>query len=125
MQFRRECFGNFPLTIREGHGDTRPAGRQIAAHFTRLPEHSPVTEGVVDVVLEGGVGSAMPDDTTYGISMDDMKFFYNPQRNFERFGGRQMPINQDAIVQHLGFMGELVLKNPVHTFKMYDPTPGS
>ena len=77
----------------------------------------------IDVVLEGGVGSAMPDDATYGISMDDLKFFYNPQRNFERFGGRQMPINQDAIVQHLGFMGEQVLKQPVHTFKIYDSSP--
>ena len=77
----------------------------------------------IDVVLEGGVGSAMPDDVTYGISMEDLKFFYNPQRNFERFGGRQMPINQDAIVQHLGFMGEVVLKMPVHTFKIYDSSP--
>lgn len=77
----------------------------------------------IDVVLEGGVGSAMPDDVTYGISMNDLKFFYNPNRNFERFGGKQMPINQDAIVQHVGFMGELVLKMPVHTFKIYDSSP--
>lgn len=77
----------------------------------------------IDVVLEGGVGSAMPDNATYGISVDDLKFFYNPQRNFERFGGKQMPINQDAVVQHIGFMGELVLKMPVHTFKLYDSSP--
>lgn len=77
----------------------------------------------IDVVLEGGVGSAMPDDATYGIDMKALKFFYNAQRNFERFGGKQMPINQDAIVQHVGFMGELVLQMPVHTFKIYDSSP--
>ena len=77
----------------------------------------------IDVVLEGGVGSAMPDDATYFLSMKDLAFMYNPQRNFERFGGKQMPINQDAIISHIGFMGELVLKMPVHTAKLYDSSP--
>lgn len=77
----------------------------------------------IDVVLEGGVGSAMPDDVTYFMSMKDLQFFYNAQRNFERFGGKQMPLNQDAIVSHIGFMGELVLKLPVHTAKLYDSSP--
>lgn len=77
----------------------------------------------IDVVLEGGVGSAMPDDATYFIDMKALKFFYNPNRNFERFGGKQMPLNQDAIVQHIGFMGEQVLQNPVHTAKLYDSSP--
>ena len=77
----------------------------------------------IDVVLEGGVGSAMPDDTSYFISMKDLAFMYNPQRNFERFGGKQMPVNQDAIVSHIGFMGELVLKKPVFTAKLYDSSP--
>jgi len=77
----------------------------------------------IDVVLEGGVGTAMPDDASYFISMKDLQFYYNKDRNFERFGGKQMPINQDAVVQHIGFMGELVLKNPVHTAKLYDSSP--
>lgn len=77
----------------------------------------------IDVVLEGGVGSAMPSNSTYFMSMKDLAFFYNPDRNFERFGGKQMPINQDAVVQHIGFMGELVLKKPVFTSKLYDSSP--
>lgn len=79
----------------------------------------------VDVVLEGGIGSAMPDDTTYFIDTMALKFRFHPQRNFQRFGGRQTPINQDAIVQHIGFYGELTLCNPLHVAKLYDSDPAS
>lgn len=74
----------------------------------------------VDVVLEGGIGSAMPDDVTYFIDTTALKFRYHPDRNFVKFGGKQSPINQDAIVQHIGFFGELTLNNPLHMAKLYD-----
>ena len=74
----------------------------------------------VDVVLEGGIGSAMPDDVTYFIDTDALKFRYHPDRNFVKFGGKQMPVNQDAIVQHIGFFGELTMNNPLHMAKLYD-----
>ena len=77
----------------------------------------------VDIVLEGGIGSAMPDDVTYFLDMTALKFRYNPNRNFQNFGGKQMPINQDAVVQHIGFMGELTMANPLHQVKLYDSTP--
>ena len=79
----------------------------------------------VDVVLEGGIGTAMPANTTYFIDTSSLKFRYHPERNFSKIGGKQRPINQDAIVQHIGFMGELTLNNPLHMAKMYDSTPGS
>lgn len=79
----------------------------------------------VDVVLEGGIGSAMPLNTTYFIDTTALKFRYHPDRNFEKFGGKQMPINQDAIVQHIGFFGELTMNNPLHMVKLYDSTPAS
>jgi len=79
----------------------------------------------VDVVLEGGIGSAMPPDTTYFIDTSALKFRYHPDRNFVKFGGKQMPINQDAVVQHIGFFGELTMNNPLHMVKLYDSTPGS
>ena len=79
----------------------------------------------VDVVLEGGIGSAMPDDVTYFIDTSGLKFRYHPDRNFVRFGGKQTPINQDAIVQHIGFFGELTLINPLHMAKLYDSDTGS
>ena len=77
----------------------------------------------VDVVLEGGIGSAMPANTTYFIDTAALKFRYHPDRNFVKFGGKQMPVNQDAMVQHIGFYGNLTLNNPLHTAKMYDSSP--
>lgn len=77
----------------------------------------------VDIVLEGGIGSAMPDDVTYFLDMTALKFRYNPNRNFQTFGGKQMPINQDAVIQHIGFMGELTMANPLHMVKLYDSSP--
>ena len=65
----------------------------------------------------------MPDDVTYFIDMNSLKFRYNPNRNFERFGGKQMPINQDAVIQHIGFMGEMTMNNPLHMVKLYDSSP--
>lgn len=77
----------------------------------------------VDVVLEGGIGSAMPANTTYFLDTNALRFRYHPDRNFVKFGGKQTPVNQDAIVQHIGFYGNLTLNNPLHTAKMYDSSP--
>lgn len=79
----------------------------------------------VDVVLEGGIGSAMPDDITYFIDTSALKFRFHPDRNFVKFGGKQMPINQDAMVQHIGFFGELTMNNPLHMAKLYDSDTAS
>lgn len=77
----------------------------------------------VDVVLEGGIGTAMPANTTYFLDTDALRFRYHPDRNFVKFGGKQTPVNQDAVVQHVGFYGELTLNNPLHTAKLYDSAP--
>jgi hypothetical protein len=77
----------------------------------------------VDVVLEGGIGTAMPSNTTYFLDTNALKFRYHPDRNFVKFGGKQMPVNQDALVQHIGFYGNLTLNNPLHTAKLYDSSP--
>ena len=79
----------------------------------------------VDVVLEGGIGSAMPSNTTYFIDTTALRFRYHPDRNFVKFGGKQTPINQDAIVQHIGFYGELTMNNPLHMAKLYDSNPSA
>ncbi len=89
-----------------------------AMGFTSLRLHS--ANKKVDVVLEGGIGSAMPANTSYFIDTTALRFRYHPDRNFVRFGGKQMPINQDAIVQHIGFFGELTMNNPLHMAKLYD-----
>jgi hypothetical protein len=74
----------------------------------------------LDVVLEGGIGSAMPSDTTYFLKVgkDGLCFRYHPDRNFVAFGGKQRPVNQDAVVQHIGFFGNLTLANPLHQAKL-------
>lgn len=74
----------------------------------------------LDVVLEGGIGSAMPSGTSYFLKVGDdgFKFRYHPDRNFVAFGGKQRPINQDAVVQHVGFYGNLTLANPLWQSKL-------
>lgn len=89
--------------------------------FTSLRFHG--AGKAVDVVLEGGIGTAMPANTTYFIDTTSLKFRYHPDRNFVKFGGKQMPINQDALVQHIGFFGELTMNNPLHMAKLYDSAP--
>ena len=79
----------------------------------------------VDVVLEGGIGSAMPANTSYFIDTAALRFRYHPDRNFVKFGGKQMPVNQDAIVQHIGFYGNVTLNNPLHTAKLRDSDTAS
>ncbi len=74
----------------------------------------------LDVVLEGGIGSAMPSGTTYFLKVGDdgIRFRYHPDRNFVAFGGKQRPVNQDAIVQHIGFFGNVTLANPLFQAKL-------
>jgi hypothetical protein len=79
----------------------------------------------VDIVLEGGIGSAMPSNVTYFIDTDSLHFRYHKDRNFSKFGGKQTPVNQDAVVQHIGFYGELTMVNPRHMAKLYDSDTAS
>ena len=74
----------------------------------------------LEVVLEGGIGSAMPTDTSYFLKLGDdgMRFRYHPDRNFVAFGGKQRPVNQDVVVQHVGFFGNLTLANPLFQAKL-------
>lgn len=77
------------------------------------------------VVLEGGIGTNMPANTTYFLDTSGLAIRYHPDRNFKPFGGRQTPINQDAVVQHMGWMGELCVFNPLHQTKFYDSNTAS
>jgi len=81
----------------------------------------------VEIVLEGGIGSNMPANTTLGLDTDSIRLRYNPQRNFDKLfeGEGQKPINQDAIAQFIGWMGELTMTNPMFNWRFYDSTPGS
>ena len=78
-----------------------------------------------EIVQEGGIGSNMPANTTYGLETASLRLRYHPERNFDKIGGKLMPINQDAVVQYIGFMGELTMVNPLFTWKLYDSNPAA
>lgn len=50
---------------------------------------------------------------------------YHPERNFSKIGSSMMPINQDAVVQYIGLMGELTMENPLFNWKLFDSNPAA
>lgn len=78
-----------------------------------------------EIVQEGGIGSNMPSNTTYGLDTDNLWVRYHPERNFNKIGKALMPINQDANVQYIGFMGELTMTNPLFQWKLIDSNPAA
>ena len=81
--------------------------------------------GTAEIVYGGGKGSQMPANTTFGLETDSLRLRYNPDRNFDKLfpGDGQKPINQDAIAQFIGWMGELTMTNPLFQFRLYDSDP--
>lgn len=80
-----------------------------------------------EIVMDGGIGSNMPANTTYGLDTDSLRLRYNPNRNFDKLfeGDGQRPINQDALAQFIGWMGELTMTNPLFNWRMYDSNTAS
>jgi len=80
-----------------------------------------------EIVLDGGIGSNMPANTTFGIDTDSLRLRYHPNRNFDKLfeGDGMMPIDKDAIAQFIGWMGELTMTNPLFNWRMYDSNPGA
>ena len=60
-----------------------------------------------EIVLDGGIGSNIPSNTTFGLNTDSFRLRYNSNRNFDRVfkGDGLMPIDKDAIAQFIGWMG--------------------
>jgi hypothetical protein len=80
-----------------------------------------------EIVLDGGIGSNMPSNTTIGINTDTMRMRYHPNRNFDKLfeGDGMMPIDKDAIAQFIGWMGELTMTNPLFNWRLYDSNPAA
>lgn len=78
-----------------------------------------------EIVQDGGIGSNMPANTIYGLDTNTLRVRYHPERNFDKIGRTMMPINQDAAVCYIGFMGELTMVNPLFNWKIYDSDPAS
>ena len=95
--------------------------------FTTLQYIGPGSGSGVEIVYGGGKGSSMPANTTFGLETDSLRMRYNPDRNFDTLfkGDGAKPINQDAIAQFVGWMGELTITNPLFNFRLYDSDPAS
>jgi hypothetical protein len=78
-----------------------------------------------EIVQDGGIGSNMPANTTYGLDTESLRMRYHPERNFSKIGSAMMPINQDAVVQYIGLMGELTMENPLFNWKLIDSNPAA
>jgi len=80
-----------------------------------------------EIVLDGGIGSNMPANTTFGLNTDTLRIRYNPNRNFDRLfkGDGMMPIDKDAIAQFIGWMGELTMTNPLFNWRFFDSNPAA
>ena len=80
-----------------------------------------------EIVLDGGIGSNMPANTTFGLHTDSLRLRYHPNRNFDKLfeGDGQMPIDKDAIAQFIGWMGELTQTNPLFNWRLYDSNPAA
>ena len=80
-----------------------------------------------EIVLDGGIGSNMDPNTTFGIDTDSLRMRYHPQRNFDKLfdGEGQQPIDKDAIAQFIGFMGELTMANPLFNWRFFDSNPAA
>jgi hypothetical protein len=80
-----------------------------------------------EIVLDGGIGSNMPANTTFGINTSSLRMRYHPSRNFTKLfpGEGQIPIDKDAIAQFIGFMGELTMTNSLFNWRLYDSNPAA
>lgn len=81
--------------------------------------------GGAEIVWGGGKGSNMPANTSFFLDTSNLRMRYNPGRNFDTLfeGQGAKPINQDAIAQFVGWMGDLTMTNPVSMARLYDSAP--
>lgn len=64
--------------------------------------------GDMDVVLDNGY---CPSKTMYMLNTSYIYLRPHPERNFVPFGGDRIPVNQDATVRFLGFVGNVCASN--------------
>jgi hypothetical protein len=74
----------------------------------------------VDIVAAGGVGNVMPENTIFGIDTSALSIYEFPGQSFVPFhpGDGMRPINQDAVAQGIVWSGQLVLENPLFTYRL-------
>lgn len=80
-----------------------------------------------EIVLASGMNNNMPANTTYGLDTDSMRIRYREGFNFATLfdGEGQMPINQDAMAQFIGWEGQLTMNNPLFNWRLIDSDAAS
>jgi hypothetical protein len=80
-----------------------------------------------EIVLDGGIGSNIDANTTFGLDTGSLRLRYNASRNFDKLfdGEGMMPIDKDAIAQFIGWMGELTMVNPLFNWRLFDSNPAA
>lgn len=75
--------------------------------------------GPVDIVAAGGIGNVMPENTMFGIDTQALAIWEFPNQSFVPFhpGNGLRPINQDAVAQGIVWSGQLVLENPLFSWR--------
>lgn len=76
--------------------------------------------GPVDIMAAGGIGNVMPANTAYGIDTDGLAIYEFPGQSFVPFhpGNGMRPINQDAVAQGIVWSGQMVLENPLFSYRI-------
>lgn len=76
--------------------------------------------GAVDIVAAGGIGNVMPANTVFGIDTMGLALYEFPGQSFVPFhpGNGMRPINQDAVAQGIVWSGQLVLENPLFSYRI-------
>ena len=76
--------------------------------------------GPVEIVAAGGIGNVMPANTIFGIDTQGLAIYEFPNQSFVPFhsGDGMRPINQDAIAQGIVWSGQLVLENPLFSYRL-------
>lgn len=76
--------------------------------------------GPVDILAAGGIGNVMPTNTLFGIDEEGLSIYEFPNQSFVPFhpGNGLRPINQDAIAQGIVWSGQLVLENPLFSYRV-------
>lgn len=85
-----------------------------AAGFTSLKYFG--VGGNADFVLDNGY---CPASTTFAINTDFIYLRPHPDRDFVPFGGDRVPVNQDATVRFVGFMGNLTIANMARQGRLF------
>lgn len=67
--------------------------------------------GLAEVVLDGGFGGGMPSSQMYFLNTDYIFLRPHRERNFEPIGGDRFSTNQDAVIQLIGWAGNMTMSN--------------